>query len=85
MPIQRLRILIKSREVVSLISLRLYLLSNCYSFTETTLNDIRLQLAREEAAQVTVGELPQHSTSLSAFLMQGFELEDSQYVGVASN
>ena len=54
-------------------------------FIETTLQDVRLQLAREEAAQVAIGNLPQrdlprHETSLLTFLMIGFELEDSQYV-----
>ena len=47
---------------------------------ETTLQDVRLELAKEEAAQVALGNLPRHKISLSAFLMIGFELEDSQYV-----
>lgn len=46
----------------------------------TTLQDVRLALAREEAAQVALGKLPRHKISLSAFLFSGFELEDSQYV-----
>ena len=46
----------------------------------TTLQDVQLALAKEEAAQVTLGNLPQHKMSLSAFLIAGFELEDSQYV-----
>ena len=46
----------------------------------TTLQDVRLLLAKEEAAQAALGTLPQHKTSLSSFLMTGFELEDRQYV-----
>ena len=46
----------------------------------TTLQDVRLVIAREEAAQVGLGKLPWHKISLSAFLITGFELEDSQYV-----
>jgi hypothetical protein len=47
---------------------------------ETTLQEVRLELAKEEAAQVALGNLPRHKISMSAFLMIGFELEDSQYV-----
>jgi hypothetical protein len=46
----------------------------------TTLQDVRLELAREEAGEVALGVLPRHKTSLTSFLMIGFELEDSQYV-----
>jgi len=51
----------------------------------TTLQDVRLALAKEEAAQVALGELPRHKVSLSAFLLTGFELEDSQYVTSTNN
>ena len=47
---------------------------------ETSLQDVRLELAKEEAAQVSLGNLPHHKISMSAFLLTGFELEDSQYV-----
>ena len=47
---------------------------------ETTLHDVRLELAKEEAAQVALGNMPCHKISMSAFLIIGFELEDSQYV-----
>lgn len=50
------------------------------SFAGTTLQDVRLELAKEDAAQVALGNLPRHKISLTAFLMIGFELEDSQYV-----
>ena len=48
--------------------------------SETTLQDVRLQVANEEAAQAALGNLLQHDASLGAFLMARFELEDSQYV-----
>ena len=44
----------------------------------TTLQDVRLLLAQEEAAQVALGQLPRHKVSMSAFLLIGFDLEDSQ-------
>ncbi|KIJ99026.1 hypothetical protein K443DRAFT_8698 [Laccaria amethystina LaAM-08-1] len=46
----------------------------------TTLQDVRLQLAREEAAQVATGNAPRHKISLPAFLIIGFELEETQYL-----
>jgi hypothetical protein len=45
---------------------------------ETTLQDVRLELAKEEAAQAALGKIPPHQISMSAFLLTGFELEDSQ-------
>jgi hypothetical protein len=44
------------------------------------MQDVRLRLAREEAAQAALGDLPRHNTSLLTFLIIGFELEDSQCV-----
>lgn len=49
-------------------------------FIETTMQDVRLRLAKEEATQAALGDLPRHNTSVLTFLMIGFELEDSQYV-----
>jgi hypothetical protein len=49
-------------------------------FIATTLQDVRLVLAQEEAARVSLGTLPRHKISMATFLMTGFELEDSQYV-----
>ena len=46
----------------------------------TTLQNVWLALAKQEAAQVALSNLPQHKMSLSAFLIAGFELEDSQYI-----
>jgi hypothetical protein len=50
------------------------------SITGTTLQDVRLVLAKEEAALAALGKISQHKTSLSSFLMTGFELEDRQCV-----
>ena len=49
-------------------------------FIETTMQDVCLQLVKEEATQATLGNLPRHNTSVLTFLMISFELEDSQYV-----
>ena len=46
----------------------------------TTLQDVRLELAREEAARSALGTIPRHEVSMATFLMTGFELEDSQCV-----
>ena len=44
----------------------------------TTLQDVRLELTKEEAVQAALGRLPRHKVSPVGFLMTGFELEDSQ-------
>jgi hypothetical protein len=49
-------------------------------FPGTTLQDVRLVLAKEEVTQAALGQIRQHKTSLSSFLMTGFELEDRQCV-----
>ena len=49
-----------------------------YFFEGTTLQDVRLLLAKEESEQVALGRLPRHKISLSVFLLIGFDLEDSQ-------
>lgn len=46
----------------------------------TTLQDVRLELAKEEATRTARGMLPPHEISMASFLMTGFELEDSQCV-----
>jgi hypothetical protein len=45
---------------------------------ETTLQDVRLQLAKEDAAEAALGILPRHRVTLPSLLMAGLELEDSQ-------
>jgi hypothetical protein len=47
---------------------------------DKTLQDVRLELAMEEAARAGLGILPRHKISMATFLLTGFELEDSQYV-----
>ena len=37
-------------------------------------------LAKEETAQAALGKVRRHKTSLTSFLMSGFELEERQYV-----
>lgn len=46
----------------------------------TTLQDVRLELAKEEATRGALGSLPRHEVSMASFLLTGFELEDSQCV-----
>lgn len=46
----------------------------------STLQDVRLELAREEASNVALGREPRHKISMATFMMTGFDLEDSQYV-----
>lgn len=43
-----------------------------------TLQDVRLELAKEDAVQAALGKLPRHKVSSAGFLMIGFELEESQ-------
>jgi len=45
-----------------------------------TLQEVRLALAKEEGAQVALGNVPRHKMSLLAFLIVGFKLEDTQYI-----
>jgi len=46
----------------------------------TTLQDVRLALAKEEVAQIALRNLLRHKLSLLAFLIAGFKLEDTQYI-----
>lgn len=50
------------------------------SLIESTLQDVRLELANEEATQAALGRLPRHRVSMTTFLLTGFELEDGQCV-----
>jgi hypothetical protein len=43
-------------------------------------NDVRLELAREEAAEQECGVLPINNVSPSAFILAGLDLEEQQYV-----
>jgi hypothetical protein len=43
-----------------------------------TLHDVRLELSKEEALQVSSGNLRTHKVSMTGFLTTGLELEDRQ-------
>lgn len=43
-----------------------------------TLQDVRLELSKEEAAESSAGNLPKTNVSRTAFLTTGLELEDRQ-------
>lgn len=53
--------------------------------TGETLADVKLELAKEEAADATRGIIRSHDTSASTFLTVGLELEEQQYVSINSN
>jgi hypothetical protein len=44
----------------------------------TTVQDVRLELVKEEANEAAHGILSAHKTSLSGFLTLGLELEEQQ-------
>ena len=46
----------------------------------TTLQDVRLELARYETRQLASGHIPQHKVSMMGFFSMGFDIEDQQYV-----
>lgn len=46
----------------------------------TTLHDVRLQLAREEASDMAAGISPLHQTTLTSFLTMALDLEEQQCV-----
>ena len=45
-----------------------------------TLQDVRLELSKEEAAEASSSNCQTHKVSLTGFLTMGLELEDRQYV-----
>jgi hypothetical protein len=49
-----------------------------------TLADVKLELAKEEAADATRGIIRSHETSASTFLTVELELEEQQYVFIYS-
>jgi len=49
-------------------------------YLATTLQDVRLQFAKEEAVQAARGVLPKHKTTLTGFFFAAFEIEEQQYV-----
>lgn len=44
------------------------------------MQDIRLELAKEDGEAAKDGAVAPHETSLTEFLMKGLELEEQQYV-----
>lgn len=55
-------------------------LSLTFLFAATTLQDVRLELMKEEAAAAAEGAVSPHKMSLTSFLVLGLDLEDQQYV-----
>ena len=48
------------------------------SFLATTVQDVRLQLTQEDAAEAQRGIISPHKITLTAFLTTGLELEEQQ-------
>jgi hypothetical protein len=48
------------------------------SSSDSTLQDVRLQLSKEDAEEAARGVISAHQTSMSSFLMTGIELEEQQ-------
>jgi hypothetical protein len=46
--------------------------------TETTMQEIRLELTKEDAKDAAEGINPPHKTSLTSFLTKAFDLEEQQ-------
>jgi hypothetical protein len=57
-------------------------LNSCYIifnlYLETTLQDARLELAREETIRLASGCAPRHKVSVIGFFSMGFDIEDQQ-------
>ncbi|KIJ90500.1 hypothetical protein K443DRAFT_116509 [Laccaria amethystina LaAM-08-1] len=46
----------------------------------TTLQDVRLELIREESAKLASGCTPRHKVSMMGFFSMGFDIEDQQFI-----
>ncbi|KDR76587.1 hypothetical protein GALMADRAFT_67342 [Galerina marginata CBS 339.88] len=46
----------------------------------TTLQDARLELARQENSQLASGRAPRHKVTLMGFFSMGFDIEDQQFI-----
>lgn len=53
-----------------------YLINNL----ATTLQDVRLELAKEEAVNAARGMLPKHKITLTGFFFAAFDIEEQQCV-----
>lgn len=50
----------------------------CCSFKAVTLKDVQLELANEEAEELSRGVMSLHETTASMFLATGIDLEEQQ-------
>jgi hypothetical protein len=50
----------------------------------TTLQDVQLELANKEAADVAQGAVSSHQITLMTFLTMGLDLKEQQYVAILS-
>ena len=46
----------------------------------TTLQDIRLEMTRQETLLLASGRVPRHKVTMMGFFSMGFDIEDQQYV-----
>jgi hypothetical protein len=46
--------------------------------TATTLQDVRLELARNETLHFASGHVPRHKVTMTSFFSMGFDIEDQQ-------
>jgi hypothetical protein len=44
----------------------------------TSLQDVRLEIARQETRQLASGHIPQHKVSMMGFFSMAFDIEDQQ-------
>lgn len=72
-PLQRTRLVYVSLSLVLPYCLR-------YVVLGTTLHDVRLELAKEDAADSAQGTVSPHRIALTTFLTTGLGLEAQQYV-----
>ena len=56
----------------------LYIINYTKILSETTLQEIRHELTKEDAKEVAQGIHPPHQTSLTSFLIKAFNLEEQQ-------
>jgi hypothetical protein len=54
------------------------ILTNAHITIATTLQDVRLELARKETSQLASGYIPRHKVSMVGFFTMGFDIEDQQ-------
>lgn len=67
----------KNQSTVSCL-LSLYLFIIYLLYIGTTIQDIRLELAKEDAVEAAKGVISPHTTSATVFLTKGLEIEAQQ-------